>query len=231
MLDILSLALGVLWLDTSEPVVPTRGVRDVIIDGLKSADAGLRSRSVRVVGDLGGPEAVSLALIGLRDADPTVRYTAAESLGRLGPAARSAVPALINALPDTSRLPARGDRGDVIVPVGDAAAAAIRSIGVSEEQLPPLLRALHHAHPAVRTRAAVALQGMRHQPTSALAALMAALQGEVDLDATVEILHALGSAGKAASSAVSAISELVVHDDPDVRAAAQDALAKISSAR
>ncbi|MFQ5811723.1 MAG: HEAT repeat domain-containing protein [Anaerolineae bacterium] len=82
----------------------------------------------------------------LKDQDPFMRIGATEALGRIGPAARDAVPALIEALQDANRR------------VRAAAADALAMIGpVTLDVVPALIEALQDADEDVRIWAAVAL--------------------------------------------------------------------------
>jgi HEAT repeat protein len=70
-----------------------------------STDAELRRAALRALGAIGGPEAhaaIPEATAALADADARVRYTAARVLGKFGPVAKDATPALRQALEDES---------------------------------------------------------------------------------------------------------------------------------
>src|SRR5262249_19615942 len=73
-------------------------------------------------------------LADLADKDPKVRRGAAEGLGKLGAAAREAVPALVKALKDPDE------------PVRDAAAAALQAIDPGNKALAALVPAKAHAN-------------------------------------------------------------------------------------
>jgi HEAT repeat protein len=82
----------------------------------------------------------------LKGADAAKRMQALETLGRLGPAAKDAVPDMIAALKDKDHL------------VRAMAAASFKSMGGDESVLAPLREALDDEHPIVRKMAKETLQ-------------------------------------------------------------------------
>jgi HEAT repeat protein len=87
----------------------------------------------------------------LKDAEPSVRAVAAESLGRLGPAARAAAPDLAGLLTDTGHY-----RIGVLYTGSTAVAAAkaLASVGPTPAELPALIAALENdVQPKIRGNA------------------------------------------------------------------------------
>ncbi len=99
----------------------------------------------------------------LQSADPRARLNAATVLGRMGPRALEAAPALVAALRDDN------------VHLRKMAALALGDLG-AVEAVPPLIEALRDPDAAVRRRAAVALGELGPWAQGALPALRLALQ-------------------------------------------------------
>ncbi len=81
---------------------------DAVLDGLgwilkNDHDAGNREYAARMLGLSKRPEAVAMLVDALNDRHSSVTDRAAEGLGHIGPAAASAVPALLRALEEKSR--------------------------------------------------------------------------------------------------------------------------------
>jgi len=96
----------------------------------------------------------------LKRPEPYIRKLAAESLGRIGPEARKAVPALIEALADNEN----GDEGYGHVPppsVCCVAAEALGKIGPDAEAALPALEKLRDGDFAAREAAAAAIAKIR----------------------------------------------------------------------
>lgn len=64
---------------------------------LRSGPLGARRKAARDLGKLGGTDAVSALIPGLRDGDLSVRLATAQALGSIGPAAKPAIPFLLRA--------------------------------------------------------------------------------------------------------------------------------------
>ena len=113
------------------------------------------------------------------------RYRAAEALGTLGPAASSAVPALIDALSDQEAL------------VRSAAAQTLGNIGAgAKAAVPDLIRALKDKQPLVRAAAAEALGKIEQGGSRALPSLLAALKDpELSVRLAAETALAMVSPG------------------------------------
>ncbi len=84
------------------------------------------------------------------DKDPNMRYYAAQSLGQFGPEAKTAVPDLIEALKDESKMVRMG------------AAYALGEIG-STEAVPALQEAARDAEKEVRDAAAFAIKQIKQK--------------------------------------------------------------------
>ena len=94
----------------------------------------------------GAGQDLSALIRSLDNPNPEVRYSAARKLSHMGPAAASAVPALVKALEDPDRQ------------VQKEAMLALRSIG--SPAVPALIGALKHNDPGVREEAVLALGKM-----------------------------------------------------------------------
>src|SRR5205807_9546376 len=84
------------------------------------------------------------------DKDPNMRYWAAESLGKFGPEAQAAVPDLVAALQDESKMVRMG------------AAYALGEIG-SADAVPPLQEARNDSEKEVRDAAVTALKRIQQK--------------------------------------------------------------------
>jgi len=115
---------------------------------------------VYAIAALGEP-AVPVLIDLLGDNDPGIRQVAGYALSRIGRAAKSSIPALVEAL----RLPDRKTREHV------ARALA----GAGPEVIEPLTRALRDRDPKVRGGAAFALETLGSEARAAVPALVAAL--------------------------------------------------------
>jgi HEAT repeat protein len=100
-----------------------------------------------------------------KDSDANVRRAAAHELGRLGPRAKAAIPALIAAFKDTES------------PVREEASRALKKIG--EPAVEPLLEALKDRDEYVRLRAVKVLGQMGTKAKLALTPVTTALENEV----------------------------------------------------
>ena len=178
----------------------------------------------------------------LEDPDHDVRVSSARALGRFGPDARDAVPALTKTLSDPSRLvrlaatEALGKMGPAaepaVAPLGrlldDRDAIVRRAIPAVLGQIGPpatdaLVAALDHADPYVREAVAGALGRIG---AAALPALVAALD-DGNAPARTTAAQALGEIG---TPAVSALVILLDDASASVRAAAARSLGRIGPA-
>jgi HEAT repeat protein len=128
---------------------PARSAWPALAEATSDADLGVRAVAVQAVarvgrGERAGLEALADAMRGRGDAD--YRWKAARALGRMGPQAAEATPALAEALAD--------DNGHVRI----EAAIALGKIGPeAEAAAPALARALRDEDASIRREAAVAL--------------------------------------------------------------------------
>ncbi|MBI3462390.1 MAG: HEAT repeat domain-containing protein [Planctomycetes bacterium] len=135
----------------------------------------------------------------------------AAALGRFGPAAKEALPVLINALENRFRLL-------------DEAVVALLQIG--PDGLPPVIKLLSHEDQGRRSFAAAALGSIGPKAKPAVPALIRALEDEyygVRLDAA----ETLGKIGPEAKAAVPGLITLLKHEYVGVRYRAIVALGKI----
>ncbi len=148
--------------------------------------------------------------------DPAVRAEAGWALGRLGPRARPAVPALLRGLTDAEES------------VRLDAAVALGQIGSSEARA-ALFAALADARQGIRWRAAEALNLIGLDPGHDLGSLVTAL-GNRDLYVRAFAAWSLGQMGPAAGEAAGPLAALALEADPGLRGVAATALGHIGSA-
>jgi CubicO group peptidase (beta-lactamase class C family) len=151
----------------------------------------------------------------LKDPDPRVRENAAESLGRMGPAAPEAVEPLLLCLSDS----------DPYV-IGEAAEALSRIGGAA---VPGLIRLLEHAAPSSRWAATIALGKIGAVAYPAVPALIRSLADSLD-DVRWGAAMALGNIGPKAQPALQALMGALSDKDQDVRFGASQALDRIDPA-
>lgn len=173
---------------------------------------------------------VEWLISGLGQSSADTRSQAARRLGEVGAAAARAVPALIQRFNDSDGK------------VREAAALALADIG--EPAVAPLIACLRHGDESIGLQAAWALTNMGPSAAPAVPALVGCLGDE-----NARVRHAaaltLADIGPAAREAVPALRERVRAEPPEgtpcviagqtrtmrVRAAAQEALAKIEGAQ
>jgi HEAT repeat protein len=184
-----------------------------------------------------------------------VRIPAAEALGRIGPGARAAVPALLAILSDDQQDELHSATAEALGLIGPAASAAV----------PTLKKRLDHPDPYVRCCAALALWQIAREDAGSVAAKAAVNDRNFrarivaletlshlrrDSDEVVTCLieelrapefarpwnasnqrymaaRALGRIGPPAATAVPALRELLTVEDPDLRAEVAEALRRI----
>jgi HEAT repeat protein len=161
-------------------------------------------------------EAVPVLIDLLHDPDEKLRVMAATALGQFGPAARSAAPALAEAL---------ADRADVRA----AAAEALSHIEVNDADFAGrLARGLEDRSAQVRVASAKALWNATQDVGRVLPVLLAGLT-----DADAEVRHKaasdLGELGAAAADVIPALIAALQDPDEQVRFHALDALRKIGA--
>jgi HEAT repeat protein len=200
----------------------------------------------RAQGDKKGPAAPD-GLKSLKHPDPTVRYNSAALLVQLGPVAKFAIPALHEALQDTSprvrvkvaealwgieRPPARvllpvlqGALKDKDAAVRINALAVLGQIGkAAKAAIPDIARALEDKEMDVRMEAALTLGEMGPAAKSTIPALLAALQGDELRLLEPLVAVTLGNIGP---SAVPALQQALAGKDARLRRTAAYALTLI----
>jgi CubicO group peptidase (beta-lactamase class C family) len=162
-----------------------------------------------------GPTEIGRQVAALRDPDTGVREKAAEALGKLGPVAASAVPALVRLFADPDPY-VQGKASEALGRIGRAA-------------VPALTQALQDRAHTVRWCAAIALGRMGAAAHDAVPALTKALR---DADENVRwcAAVALGGIGGPATPAVPALLGCLYDKDEDVRWGANLALTQIDPA-
>jgi len=191
----------------------------------QSTDDNLRVTIVETLGKIGSPESSSLFQSALTDGSLRVRGGAAVALGQLGPAAKEAVPALLEALQDPARevrvqaASALGKIGPVhprVVPallaeleqenVREAAAQALVAIGpATHPQLLPALNRLLKS--PFRDAREVALRTIGKLGPTAKGFVPLLLESLADADAGSAglIYECLGGMGEASPSVLAAL--------------------------
>jgi hypothetical protein len=160
------------------------------------------------------PATIEELVAGLKDPNPAKRRQSATGLGRHGPRAVVAVPALVAVL-----------KGDKEPAVRSQAAEALGGIGTSARgAVPDLLNALKDEDALVRETAAEALADIKFDGPKVVPALVALL-ADADMNVRCAAAHSLGDFGAAAQSAVAELKKVQQQDKhPFVREAAADAL-------
>jgi HEAT repeat protein len=152
---------------------------DALLDASRDPNPSMRAGAMRALGNVASPLRVAGALIkGLSDADPWVRYYAAQSLGRIhyAPAAEAVIPLLqdpagqvrVSAVEALSHL--RSDNASRALRLAaesadpDVQRAALIGLGMGkrDEDLTTLLNASGAADPATRLVAISAVSGFFH---------------------------------------------------------------------
>ncbi len=177
---------------------------------LKSQNDRLRYRAADTLAKI-GERAVHPLAEALNDEDPIVDSLAAQALGKIGPNAKAAVPALLEGLYDEDKDPI----------VGSCAAEALGKIG--PHAVPALVEALNNEHEDVRSLAAKALGKIGPDAKATVPALLEALNDE-DEDVRSLAAEALGKIGP---DAVPALVEALNNEHEDVRRHAARALGEI----
>jgi HEAT repeat protein len=180
----------------------------------------------------------------LQDKDPNVRQEAAEALGRMGPDARAAVPALRDAMEDKqiSEVAAVAlwnvDRATFIDVLktqrgsqsGWAAVVALWQIGpAAKEVIPILLEIAKNERDSDRPHALAALGSVGADPEVALPLLTAALRDPTGNYAPIMAAQTLGTYGAKAKAALPDLEKAMQgHWDAKVRVDAAGAIWRIS---
>jgi len=172
----------------------------------KSAAATVASRRSQQVADL---------VKRLEDNDPDVRSSAARGIGRLGPSAETAIPALVRLLRD---------------PVADvrmAAVEALADVGATPESaVPDLLLLLADADSGADLQAVRALRRMGPRAAAGVPDLIRLLQHESPR-VQAAAAEVLGAIGPQANAAVPALLSVLKKDHEEAGDAAAEALARM----
>jgi len=217
-----------------------RGARDAVpalLTAIEGADPKLRRTAAYALGRITGEEdnassrrrfglppretargsgvAVPALAEALRDSDRFVREAAAEALAQIGPAAKDAVPALLDAL--------HGKEDAEFVDARRKAAWALCRIGPDANvALPALVKALGDKDRGVRLAAAGALCGMRADAAEAVPALIRSLSTESMGGGIGRGMY--GSIMDIGTAAIPALIEALGDDSDQVRRFAADTL-------
>ncbi len=184
-----------------------------LIDLLADPDVATQTAAVRSLGERGGDAGPAVAALTARLGDSRLQMGAAESLGKIGVAAESAVPRLLEAVHGTDRemkitaMKALGDIGrpaDQILPVFyegmgsddrevrlNALQSVIKTEPNKDKLLPVLLKSIQEDQGRLRRVAAAALAPYGEKAQSAAPALVAMLDRETDRPAAFEALRAI----------------------------------------
>lgn len=170
-----------------------------------------RKAAAEILGDL-GPGGVPALTDALKDADPGVRWSAAESLGRIGPASKSAVPALAAALEDKD---IRSIAADALAGIGPDAKPAV----------PGLVKIIRtEKEPSLRHTAAVALVRIDKTQAGPAAPVLAEDLRNPDGRARHDAIMLLVSIGAEGKEATPLLIELLHHKESYARHMAAHAL-------
>ena len=174
-------------------------------------DSAVANEAASALARIGKASAPYLAAA-LSNERATVRFRAAAALAVIGPEARAAVPELLKALRDDSRQ------------VRASAARALGEIGGNPRAvIPALCQAFGDAAPEVRKQASQALVNLGTDAVPALREALKSHVGALRRDAA-QVLGMIGSDAKAAAGDLAL---LLTDNDPQVRAAVAEALAKM----
>jgi beta-lactamase regulating signal transducer with metallopeptidase domain/HEAT repeat protein len=191
-----------------------------LLQAFKNTDPMTRSLAVGTVGMIhmnqGTKKVVALVMEALKDNNENVRAAAANALECMRKSARSAIPALLNALSDKDAFV----RGCVI--------GALREIGAGKTAVPAVSRLIQDSEQNVRQSAFSYLESLNAEEIKeAIPALIAALKGP---DAAIQYraIGRLASIGPAAKEAIPALSELLRSDNDQIRSRAVEAIKAIS---
>ncbi|HKI35888.1 MAG TPA: HEAT repeat domain-containing protein [Gemmataceae bacterium] len=192
-----------------------------LVTALKDDDKELRVAAHHALVRIGAPAVPALSAV-LRGADLRGWYSISVALGKIGPDARAAVPALTEGL-------AHDDKGVRILAANalvkiDPDNAAIKP--VLNEAVPALIEVLQQRDGGLRTWAALSLGKIGPDARTSVPALTAAL---TDADAPVRAAaaDALGRVGPRDQAAVVGLVAAQRDADESVRAAAGGALARL----
>ncbi|HEX2622267.1 MAG TPA: HEAT repeat domain-containing protein [Phototrophicaceae bacterium] len=187
-----------------------------LVKALADNEQNVRDFAAYALGRIGEAAAPALPILipALKDQQPIVRFGAALALRQIGKAATPAMNALINALTDENQ------------EVGQLAALALGQMGApAAEAVPALVTMLGNRNPDLRFSSAYAL-GRIGEP--AMPELLKTLESK-DSGLRVSAAMALGEAGKAAATAIPALTVALGDHESEVRHSAALALEKINT--
>lgn len=186
-------AVGALWLANRGGRAPAAATTPGASPSASPAATPTRDVTVVSVPASYSDPAVARFAAQLRAPALRSRVEAAESLAALGPRAREAVPALLNAMA----------RKNSEIEFARAVSKAIKAIGPAA--VPPLAAALRSGNPQARFHAAAALNRLGPDGAGATDALIEVLEGDEDMTVRSNAAVALGAIGPAASAALPAL--------------------------
>lgn len=194
---------------TAGPTVP------VLLEFVNDPEIEVRTGVIRALGAIGpgAEKAVPLLVARLGDAEGGPRAAATTALGRIGPAA---LPALQTAL----------EQGNDLVR-SQAASAFEEANELARAAIPALMKALKDPSAPVRVHVATALGNLGADSRVSLAALGPALRNS-ERAVRRAAAQAVANIGPG-QDLLGPLLELFKENDPEVHAAASDALTKISS--
>ena len=220
------------------------------IEALRDSEAKARSAAASILGEMGtaGEAAVPALLGALRDPEADVRSSAARALGTIGIEGQVVVMALIEVLND-STAHVRAAAATALGSLGSAPQAAVSALVVSvvdsdasvresavsalgrmgpdaQAAVPVLISALRDSEANVRGSAGYALSRVSG---SALSTLTKVLK-DAALEIRISAAHVIGDMGAAAVAAGPDLGEVLKDPEPEVRAAASEALWRIGPA-
>jgi HEAT repeat protein len=166
-----------------------------------------------------GPAGLPHLIEALATRKALCRYVVVQALGRMGPAAKGAVPALIA---EAKRLE---DEPNVKLDVSAEAAGALAKIG--SPAVPALIELLKQGDISQRQGAAWALGEMGSQAKDAVPLLIKALTSSKDMYYQQAMINALGKIGPPARAAIPALTSALNDPDVQTRAMAKSALEHI----
>jgi HEAT repeat protein len=180
----------------------------------KDANGRTRRDEQRVADGTGAASDTEKLIQQVGDDDLLVRIRALEALAKMGPRAKAAVPALIEALQDEQMVRIR-------------AIAALKNVGPeAKAAVPAIARLLQDKDATIRMQALETLQGMGAQAKAAVPALARLLQDE-DATMRLQAVDALQAIGPDARPAIPALQQLLDDKDEVVRRSALEALEKL----
>jgi HEAT repeat protein len=193
----------------ADAAVPT------LIAALADKNHQIRESAFQTLSHIRHPATVAAVLPKLNHGDPYIRFNAALCLGTMGPWAREAIPALIEAIKDESA-----------VVRANAVEALSRIRPSAENVITALTNALTDPDATVRAHAA---GGLGNGGSASAVAVPALIERLKDADAGVRSAAALalGSIGPKARAAIGPLSELAKDPDPQLRVKVQQALEQV----